>query len=146
MIMKKLIALLALLVSAPALATQVTFTVAAPTQYSDGSAIPASVILGTAIDCGPTAVIGDFAGGWGYAGSVLQPATTLTVDFPDGTYYCAAHTAKSGRDASGNFFTLSPYSNIVSFTLPVVIVPPPVIIDPNTQVPVAPSLTVTISQ
>jgi hypothetical protein len=135
----KILAALLLLIPGLALATPVTFTVLAPVETVDsvtGAVAPITVPVGTAIDCGPTATAGDFAGGWGYTGSVTQPATTLTVDLPNGTYFCAAHSSLSRTG------TLGPYSNVVTFTLPVpVVVVPPV---SGEAVPKAPTLSVKI--
>lgn len=142
-------ALLLLLPLAAFATTPQTFIVKQSTEAVDSDTgqpvpMPAGAMLGSSLDCGPTPTPGDFANGWGWYGS-LDDATPLTVDFADGTWYCAAHTSIAGRRADGSWNLESAYSNVITLTFPApsqppptTTPPPPVVTDPPP--PVVPTL------
>ena len=93
-----LLALVAALVMAPAVALEKTFSWTAPTQNTDGSALPAVQITGYTLTCGTLVV------------PITGPVTTFKRDFGAGAYTCSLQTRANGQ-------TSSP-SNAVSFTVP----------------------------
>jgi hypothetical protein len=89
----------AALIALPALALEKTFSWDAPTQYEDGSALPAAEIAGYTITCGALVL------------TVAGPVTSFRADFGPGSYTCSAQTrATNGQTSSA--------SNAVSFTVP----------------------------
>lgn len=97
--MRTFLTAVALLVALPALALEKTFSWTAPTQYEDGSALPAAEIAGYTITCGARVLI------------VNGAVTSHRADFGPGSYTCTAQTrATNGQTSSA--------SNAVSFTVP----------------------------
>ncbi len=94
--------LLALLLSASALAAPQTVNITFPGTYADGAPLPASARVGASVYCGPTA--GRYVQAWGVrreaAAGPLPDVVSVTIDVRTRAF-CAATVVATAPDGIG---------------------------------------------